>query len=54
MIDITIEMHDGKVFMNGHEYAPEEFAKIMPGIKVPQNSNWYSGRLFRRQVGSLQ
>ena len=31
-----IEMHDGKVFMNGQEYTPEEFAKVMPGIKVPQ------------------
>ena len=31
-----IEMHDGKVFMNGQEYSPEEFSKIMPGIKVPQ------------------
>ena len=33
-----IEMHDGKVFMNGQEYTPEEFSKIMPGIKVPQNN----------------
>ena len=32
-----IEMHNGKVFMNGQEYTPEEFSKIMPGIKVPQN-----------------
>ena len=31
-----IEMHDGKVFMNGQEYTPEEFSKIMPGIKVPR------------------
>ena len=31
-----IEMHDGKVSMNGQEYTPEEFSKIMPGIKVPQ------------------
>ena len=31
-----IEMHDGKVFMNGQEYTPEEFSKIMPGIRVPQ------------------
>ena len=31
-----IEMHDGKVFMNGQEYTHEEFSKIMPGIKVPQ------------------
>ena len=31
-----IEMHDGKVFMNGQEYSPEEFRKVMPGIKVPQ------------------
>ena len=29
-------MHDGKVFMNGHEYSPDEFSKVMPGIKVPQ------------------
>ena len=34
-----IEMHDGKVFMNGHEYTPEEFSKIMPGIKVPQDNH---------------
>ena len=25
-----IEMHDGKVFMNGQEYTPDEFSKIMP------------------------
>ena len=25
-----IEMHDGKVFMNGQEYTHEEFSKIMP------------------------
>ena len=31
-----IEMHDGKVLMNGQEYTPEELSKIMPGIKVPQ------------------
>ena len=31
-----IEMHDGKVFMNGQEYTPDEFSKIMPGIKVKQ------------------
>ena len=36
MIDIMIEMHDGKITMNGQEYTPEEFAKVMPGIKVPQ------------------
>ena len=30
-----IEMHDGKIMMNGQEYTPEEFSKIMPGIKVP-------------------
>ena len=31
-----IEMHNGKVFMNGQEYTPEEFQKVMPGIKVSQ------------------
>ena len=31
-----IEMHDGKITMNGHEYSPEEFQKVMPGIRVPQ------------------
>ena len=31
-----IEMRNGKVFMNGQEYTPEEFSKIMPGIRVPQ------------------
>ena len=31
-----IEMHDGKIMMNGQEYSPEEFAKVMPRIKVPQ------------------
>ena len=30
-----IEMHDGKVFMNGQEYTPEKFSKVMPGIRVP-------------------
>ena len=34
-----IEMRDGKVFMNGQEYTPEEFQKIMPGIKVPPQDN---------------
>ena len=29
-------MRNGKVFMNGQEYSPDEFSKIMPGIKVPQ------------------
>ena len=27
-------MHDGKVFVNGQEYTPEEFQKIAPGIKA--------------------
>ena len=31
-----IEIRNGKYFMNGQEYTPEEFQKIMPGIKVPQ------------------
>ena len=31
-----IEMHDGKIMMNGQEYTPEEFSKVMPGVKVPQ------------------
>ena len=31
-----IDIHDGKIMMNGQEYTPEEFSKIMPGIKVPQ------------------
>ena len=31
-----IEMRNGKITMNGQEYTPEEFSKIMPGIKVPQ------------------
>ena len=39
-----IEMHDGKVFMNGQEYTPKEFSKIMPGIKVPQNNNLHPVR----------
>ena len=30
-----IEMHDGKYFVNGKEYSPEEFSTVMPGIKVP-------------------
>ena len=34
-----IEMHDGKVFMNGQEYTPEEFQKIMPGIRMQQQQN---------------
>ena len=25
-----IEMHDGKITMNGQEYSPEEFSKVMP------------------------
>ena len=31
-----IEMRNGKVFMNGQEYTPDEFSKVMPGIRVPQ------------------
>ena len=31
-----IDIRDGKYFINGQEYTPEEFSKIMPGIKVPQ------------------
>ena len=31
-----IEMRNGKVFMNGQEYTPEEFQKVMPGINVPE------------------
>ena len=31
-----IDIHDGKYFIDGQEYTPEEFAKVMPGIKVPQ------------------
>ena len=31
-----IDIHDGKYFIDGQEYTPEEFSKIMPGIKVPQ------------------
>ena len=31
-----IEMHDGKVFMNGQEYTPEEFQKRVPSVNVPQ------------------
>ena len=34
-----IEMHDGRITMNGQEYTPEEFAKVMPGIKVSQNDH---------------
>ena len=29
-------MHDGKIMMNGQEYSPEEFSKVMPGIRFPQ------------------
>ena len=31
-----IEMRNGRIVMNGQEYTREEFAKVMPGIKVPQ------------------
>ena len=34
-----IEIRNGKITMNGQEYTPEEFSKIMPGIKVPQSGN---------------
>jgi hypothetical protein len=34
-----IEMHDGKITMNGQEHTPEEFSRIMPGIKVPSSKN---------------
>jgi hypothetical protein len=32
-----IEMHDGRITMNGKEYSPDEFQKIMPGIRMQQN-----------------
>ena len=34
-----IEMHDGKITMNGQEHTPEEFSRMMPGIKVPSSKN---------------
>ena len=34
-----IEMHDGKIMMNGQEYTPEEFQKVMPRIRVPQDNH---------------
>ena len=30
-----IDIRDGKYFIDGQEYTPDEFSKIMPGIKVP-------------------
>lgn len=31
-----IDIHDGKYFIDGQEYTPDEFSRIMPGIRVPQ------------------
>ena len=31
-----IDIHDGKYFIDGQEYTPDEFSKVMPGIRVPQ------------------
>ena len=31
-----IDIHDGKYFIDGQEYTPEEFQKRVPSIKVPQ------------------
>ena len=46
-----IEMRNGKVFMNGQEYTPDEFSKIMPGIKVRQNDHRH---LVRDITGELR
>ena len=31
-----IEVQDGKYFMNGQEYTPDEFSRVMSDIRVPQ------------------
>ena len=31
-----IDIHDGKYFIDGQEYTPEEFQKRVPSINVPQ------------------
>ena len=46
-----IEMRNGKIMMNGQEYTPEEFQKIMPGIRVPQDSHPH---LVRDITGELR
>jgi hypothetical protein len=46
-----IEMHDGRITMNGKEYTPEEFQKIMPGIRVPQDNHPH---LVRDITGELR
>ena len=33
-----IEMHDGKIVMNGQEYTPDEFSKVMSDIRVSQRT----------------
>ena len=40
-----IEMHDGKVFMNGQEYTPDEFSKIMPQNNKPHPVRDITGEL---------
>ena len=46
-----IEMHDGRITMNGKEYTPEEFQRIMPGIRVPQDNHPH---LVRDITGELR
>ena len=50
----NIEMHDGRVFMNGQEYTPEEFSKIMPGIKMPQNEGIHHPHIVQDITGELR
>ena len=40
-----IEMHDGKVLMNGQEYTPEELSKIMPQNNKPHPVRDITGEL---------
>jgi hypothetical protein len=49
-----IEMHDGKVFMNGQEYTPEEFAKVMPGIKMSQNEGIHHPHIVQDITGEIR
>lgn len=49
-----IEMKDGKYFVNDKEYTPEEFSKIMPGIKVPNSSHTGHPEIVKDITGELR
>ena len=49
-----IEMHDGKITMNGQEYTPEEFSKIMPGIRIPKKEGIHHPHIVQDITGEIR